>query len=289
MERILVAVDRTSTAEVVLRYAVALARAAHAKVGLCHVVTLPAPLPPPPGGLPVPNITPHLVDDASSFLELLRDQVPLELRETSYVELGTPADQICTTARAFGADLVVLGAHEHGALARALGTTAARIVNRLDRPALVVRPRETHAKARRILVALDESEVAATVLDHAIAFARVTGSRLRLLRAVCAAPSGDDMADLLQHQERVPRELRDGTSVVFGEEPAGVICEQARSCEADALVIGAHRYGLLERVLGTTAAKVVDLVDRPALIVHPVAAVARKPARERSPSSAVTR
>lgn len=50
------------------------------------------------------------------------------------VEIGGAAERVCETARSYGADIVVIGAHHYGLVARALGTTAARIVNRMDHP-----------------------------------------------------------------------------------------------------------------------------------------------------------
>ncbi len=63
------------------------------------------------------------------------------------MELGLASDVICSVARSYDADLVVIGAHRHGFLARMLGTTAASIVNHIDRPVIVVRPTATPLEA----------------------------------------------------------------------------------------------------------------------------------------------
>jgi hypothetical protein len=67
----------------------------------------------------------------------------------------------------------------------------------------------------------------------------------------------------------VSPELRDGGAVAFGD-AAGAICHAATECDADLVVVGAHRYGLLAKALGTTAARVVDRIDRPVLVVRPM-------------------
>lgn len=137
----------------------------------------------------------------------------------------------------------------------------------------------------RILVALDSSPSAPMVLDAAVDLARRTGGKVHLLRAVSlppdlpgamfAVPSGDLTAstvaaarsELATFAERVPAELRDGTTAQVGA-PWDTICEAARELDADCIVIGAHGHGLLDRLLGTTAAKVVDHADRTVYVVR---------------------
>lgn len=161
MQKILAAVDGTETAKLVVERAVTLARATGAKLRLFRAVTL-APAPPPPGAY-VPMQTETLVEAAEAWLRGLMEHVPQDMRDGAFIELGSPAEAVCAMARAYGADMVVIGAHRYGVLARVLGTTAARIVNRIDRPVLVVRPVATDAGV------LDETAGAGDLLrqDHA--------------------------------------------------------------------------------------------------------------------------
>jgi nucleotide-binding universal stress UspA family protein len=46
------------------------------------------------------------------------------------------------------------------------------------------------------------------------------------------------------------------------------ICRAAKEHEADLVVIGAHGYGTLDRLLGTTASKVVNHIDRSVMVVR---------------------
>jgi nucleotide-binding universal stress UspA family protein len=140
MKRILVAVDTSRNAELVVARAVEVARGMGGRLRLLHVVSTPVPPPPPPGGFAAPPLsTPHLVAAAESFVDRLLDAVPEELRDGAVVGVGAPSEIICAIARSHDVDLVVIGAHEHGLVARMLGTTAARIVDRIDRSVLVVR------------------------------------------------------------------------------------------------------------------------------------------------------
>ncbi len=51
-------------------------------------------------------------------------------------------------------------------------------------------------------------------------------------------------------------------------QPADVICDLAKELGADLVVIGAHGYGVLERLLGTTASKVVHRAPCSVLVVR---------------------
>src|SRR5262249_52126493 len=111
-----------------------------AKLRLMRAVALPPLLP------PGPFVDAVRIDDqdvgrhaAEASLHELERGVPKELRDGIDVELGRPADAICRAAKAYDADLVVIGAHPHGALRRALGTTAAKVVRQIDRPLFVAR------------------------------------------------------------------------------------------------------------------------------------------------------
>lgn len=137
----------------------------------------------------------------------------------------------------------------------------------------------------RILVALDASPRAADVLAAAVELAQRSGAKLRLLRAVGLPPElppnawalpqsqivetflATAKADLERLAAAVPPELLDGATAQVGV-PWDAICSYAREHDVDLVVIGAHGYGLIDRILGTTAAKVVNHADRSVLVVR---------------------
>ncbi len=137
----------------------------------------------------------------------------------------------------------------------------------------------------RILVALDASPRAAVVLAEAIDLARRTGGKLRLLRAVALPPelpsnlwavtsnkaveSSLDAAraELQEFAATVPPELFEGATAQVGV-AWDAICSAAREHDVDLVVIGSHGYGMLDRIVGTTAAKVVNHADRSVLVVR---------------------
>jgi universal stress protein F len=138
---------------------------------------------------------------------------------------------------------------------------------------------------KRILVALDSSPRAPSVLAAALDFAKKTGAKVRLFRAVqlpaelpstvWAIPQTQLLDDLLSRARRdlerlekeVPPELLDGATVQVGV-PWDAICSAAREHDIDVIIIGAHGYGLVDRIVGTTAAKVVNHADRTVLVVR---------------------
>jgi nucleotide-binding universal stress UspA family protein len=146
MKRILAAVDTSEISKLVLERAVELALATGAKVRLFHAFS---PVPPPPmAGALVPfEDQSALIESAQQVLNDMLESVPQGTRDGAIVEIGSAAHAVCEAARSYDADVVVIGAHKHGVIARVLGTTAARIVNGIDRQLLVVRPPPSHEVA----------------------------------------------------------------------------------------------------------------------------------------------
>jgi nucleotide-binding universal stress UspA family protein len=138
---------------------------------------------------------------------------------------------------------------------------------------------------KRLLVALDGSPRQTLVLRVARDLARATSSQLTLFRAVglpvelpaeVLGLSPDDVQrrlgdlardELVSLARDLPREISTDVKVEVGT-PWRAICEAAKACEADLVVIGSHGHGAIERLLGTTAAKVVDHADRSVLVVR---------------------
>jgi universal stress protein F len=141
MKRILACLDGSQRAPHVLATAVSLARSTGGKVQLFRAVSIPTELPPrlytvSPGDLP--DI---LLEGARKELTELARDVPPDLIDGIFVNVGSPWDGVCTAAHVHDVDLIVIGSHGYGALDHVLGTTAAKVVNHADRSVLVVRPK----------------------------------------------------------------------------------------------------------------------------------------------------
>jgi nucleotide-binding universal stress UspA family protein len=138
---------------------------------------------------------------------------------------------------------------------------------------------------KRILVAVDGSDRAPTVVAAAARMAELADSQLTLFRAI-GIPSDmpreiltlldkslEDVlvanahAELERFAARLPRGRVERIVTPFATAWDG-ICRTARELDVDLIVIGSHGYGGIDRVLGTTAAKVVNHADRNVLVVR---------------------
>lgn len=146
---------------------------------------------------------------------------------------------------------------------------------------------------KRILVALDASPRAPNVLFAVGELARRFDADVHALRAIFVPPEfppsahvghGDDLpAKMVAEAEEdlrqlvsFAKDLRIMTPIVRNGQPWRVILEVADEIDADLIAVGSHGYHGLDRLLGTTAAKVVNLSKRDVFVVH---------AREEPPSS----
>jgi nucleotide-binding universal stress UspA family protein len=139
MKRILVALDGSPRAPLVLAAAARLAESSGAKLVMFRAVGIPVHLPTSVYALPEIGIEDILRTGAQRDLDKLASTLPARLVERIVVEIGTAWDSIVRAGRTLDADLIVLGSHGYSGLDHLLGTTAAKVVNRADRNVLVVR------------------------------------------------------------------------------------------------------------------------------------------------------
>jgi len=139
---------------------------------------------------------------------------------------------------------------------------------------------------KTLLVGLDDSPRQKAVLAAAADLARTSGGKLVLFRAV-SLPSElppeaylmppDEVTRILEKRARaaldeaakeVAPDLVDSSHIAIGT-PWQALCRAATDYDVDLIVIGSHGYDTLDRLLGTTAAKVVNHADRSVLVVRP--------------------
>jgi uncharacterized protein (TIGR02284 family) len=139
--------------------------------------------------------------------------------------------------------------------------------------------------SKRILVAVDDSYRASAVMAAAAEIARERGAEIRLFQAV-SIPQEFPPAAHVFFADALPQHLRDEAMhrleglrtaapdvacemrVEQSFSPWHAILEAAESYDADLIVLGSHDYTMLDSVLGTTAAKVVEHAKRSVLVVH---------------------
>lgn len=129
---------------------------------------------------------------------------------------------------------------------------------------------------KRIVVGVDGSERAARVLREAGALASAIGARL-IVKRVVTIPAGMPVEAMSLEPSGIPARLTElaqhELKSLLENNPVGpvleaadveigtawqVLCDTAREVAADLIVIGTHGYTLLDHVLGTTAARVVN-------------------------------
>jgi len=137
----------------------------------------------------------------------------------------------------------------------------------------------------KILVGLDGSERQPEVLRQAVELADRCGGALILCRAVQIPNSipaiawslqGDEFEDfLVEHArgqlKRVAEGLPEGIVAELVAElgqPSDTVLRICKERNCDLVVIGSHGYSGLDRVLGTTAGKVVNRCDRTVMVVR---------------------
>ncbi|WP_437325195.1 universal stress protein [Sorangium sp. So ce381] len=143
MKTLLLAHDFNATSEIALDTAIELARKLSAKIVVAHVYSVPVySFPEGSSLIPSAEDAARIADAAQRSL----DQVLERRRATPGVEIsgvlraGVPDEEICRLADEIGADMIVIGTHARGAVARALlGSVAQRVVRSAKIPVLSIR------------------------------------------------------------------------------------------------------------------------------------------------------
>jgi nucleotide-binding universal stress UspA family protein len=137
----------------------------------------------------------------------------------------------------------------------------------------------------QVLVALDGSSRAPRVFDTAAEITTRFNAQLHPLRVISvppefpAAAAGSEADRLPELLSRVATEdlehlaaraphVAVGEPMVRVGDPWRVILAVGDELDVDLIVLGSHGYGGIDRLLGTTAARVANLARRNVLVVH---------------------
>lgn len=282
LHTILVPLDCSEFSEQALPTAMAVARRTGARVRLACVHAMMSP-------------EEALLEGSSDGARFGREREKLERLAGEMTAGGVPTDSsvldgpaaqtLAEHAAACGANLVVMTTHGHGPIARALlGSVSEQLVRLLRIPTILVRPSELSegvarpSAARHLLVALDGSPAAETMLLTAAELGEAMGARLTLLQVVepvatfhmyapdgVTYPDSDDEATeqlrRLSHEylERLADPLRRrglavATRVAVHPDPTEAILEVARDHGCDLIALESRgRTGLTRLLLGSVA------------------------------------
>jgi nucleotide-binding universal stress UspA family protein len=209
---------------------------------------------------------------------------------------GSVVEALESHAHLAGIDLVVMSTHGRGAMGRFwLGSVADRLIRRLHLPVLVVRPSwqedAPDAEIRRIVVPLDGSPLAETILEEAVRFGG-TNAEYQLVSVVVPPVPLMDMvpvtgmpntsalipglvraAEDYLHRiaERVRKQCRFvSTHVVLANRVHEGLLEQVNLLGGDLIAIATHGAGGIKRLaIGSVTEKVVRGTPCPVLVLTP--------------------
>lgn len=295
--RMLIPLDGSKTAEDVLPYARRLAAGARVAVELLGVVEMA-------------EIAEDIASNQAAYAgALVREAVRnsteyLEkLAQTFHngkvrcnVQQGRPEDIIIAAASADRATLIAMATHGRSGVTRwLLGSVTEKVLRGTVNPLLVVRASgnsktDGEAALRSVIVPLDGSDVAETILSPVAALAKVLDLQVLLIR-VYGLPlptyGGDDyyVPDYLELKDQIRDEaegylnsranllraqgVAEVSTVVIEGSAADAIIDLARKTPDNLVALSPHgRSGLQRWVLGSVTEKVVRHCQDPVLIVR---------------------
>jgi nucleotide-binding universal stress UspA family protein len=218
--------------------------------------------------------------------------IPGSVIDSLVVRPGRPGDVLNQMADAYHARLIVVGGRLHGALARSLGaSTAHHLARTAHCPVFVLGP--SAPVPQRVLAALDLSSASRQTLATAAEHAHLLGAHLRVIHVAEPMRHGGtlprmmDAAQVIERsrvelekllQKELPDHPRDD-GVVRSGLPDEAIAEEAHDWHADAIVVGTHGKGWIDRMLiGSTTERLLNRLPASLLIV-PITSRRHKRAR----------
>ena len=220
-----------------------------------------------------------LIEQASRESERLVTEGVKQIHEAGYeafskTACGYPRSDIACFAKEWGADLILVGSHGHGAIGRSLlGSIAQAVLRAAPCSVEIVRtPPTSRAVPRQVLLATDGSDCSIGAAHAVAAEIWPQGSVFKLLSVQESLIVGNEMEaahpnslieeliataqdrarsaveqakDILQ---RAGLTVDDASSVLPGE-PRSVILDKAKKWGADLIVLGSHGRRGLDRLL----------------------------------------
>ncbi len=287
-EKIIVPLDGSDGAEIVLPYVAAIAMAFNAEVALVTATEQETP-------------------DKNQMLQSYLKRVAEELKHivkkhpaltvSTDVLTGKPAEEILKLAVQKKADLVIIAGHgASGGNPQLLGNIATKILAASNRPVLLVREKGTLvAKSddliKRILVPLDGSQTSEGSLKTVEAMAARLSAEIVLFQAIepvryipgfetmvpnVVLPSDDEIKrSAAKYLNDIEKPLKQNgirtSSMITADAPAEAIIDYADSGSIDLIAMTTHGFSGIKRwVFGSTTEKVLQASTKPILVIPTV-------------------
>lgn len=137
IRRVLVGLDDTARAPLVLAMATDVAQRFHADLFVLRAVRVEQDFP-PAAHAKADRLEPYLLDKARREMEALVRNNALAGREPPIVVVGEPVRLLLEWSERLAADLIVIGSHGFHGIDHLLGTTTGRVAQRAKHHVLVV-------------------------------------------------------------------------------------------------------------------------------------------------------
>jgi nucleotide-binding universal stress UspA family protein len=293
IEKVLVPLDFSPPSRLALNHGIAFARKFRARLTLLNVVE-PASAIPYTFPTESARIEKQHLEQAWRMMSALvapEDQDDLDLQ--IQVKSGNVEEEISSAILSEKADVVVMGTHGRGLIARAfIGSVTQHMLRKVPVPILTVCRVSRPLTFERILFATDLMEPFHQGFHSILELTSITRSHLSILHAVDipapafaeAGMSTFDSPQLLDNAraklnelaaEATLQKIRIDTMLNEGN-PAAAILKAAEDDCADLIAITVARKGLIERaLLGSTAERVIREAHLPVLSIPVEAHVLR--------------
>ncbi|MFN3567809.1 MAG: universal stress protein [Caldimicrobium sp.] len=200
------------------------------------------------------------------------------------LEEGDPSNKIVDMVYAKDIGLLVMGKSGKGGFEKALlGSTASRVIGLSPVDVLII-PKNSKLNFKKILVPVDGSKYSEEAVQRAIDFATYFKSSITLLSVVeIPIEFYETFAEISKVVEHIKLEMEEflrKMKMKFTEKNLevksilleGIIKEKildvAKEEEADLIIMGSHgKTGLKRLLMGSTTEKVLNLWDKPVLVV----------------------
>ena len=284
-ERILVPLDGSNSAEIVLPYVIEIAARSGAEIVIVSVSESAA--------------------DMTAYMQCISAQVQKDLKEWGALEIKVNTEVL--TCKPELELLCYAGEHNISMVAMAsrgasnqtqwlLGSIAAKVLRASQHPVLLIREAahvstiEEKRLIRKILAPLDGSKIGEAAIPSTAALAQALGAELILFQAVApirvsAAQFEDSWTDIIQKDEEARRDattiyleeiakpLRDsglGVSMATGSgSPADQIIDYAEANTVDLIAMSTHgRSGIGRWVFGSVTDKVLHAGNTAVFVVR---------------------
>jgi nucleotide-binding universal stress UspA family protein len=279
--RILVTTDFSDLSTLAVRHAAAWAQRYRSELVVLHTEEHP----PLTGDFALANYLSEITEATreaatEELAQTVMLHVPFDVRVTRELVTGSPAHVIEEYAAAHDIDLVVLGTHGRGGLARFLmGSVAESTLRLAQHPTLIVRQPSHHPETsemphvRHVLCPVNYTDVARDAFAHAAAVAQRFCARLTVVFTCEAEERRHESLQCAEDRLRSWLPAEAGAEyevhpVVRHGNAAAEVIALARETAADLVVIGAqHRRFVDTTVLGVTTVRVTRHAPCPVLVV----------------------